>query len=376
MDQARPLSILSLNLDAHILDPQSAVAARERAIGSSVHTYTLLIPHRKDTETRLGESSVAYGIGGIMKPVQLVRIYRKVGELIRASHYDVITAADNYYLALLGWYIARRYHLGFEVQVHGFEKFSGVRAFIAKWVMPRTGAVRVASSRLKDLLVTQFGVPEDRITVAPLFSELIAIAHSDGEQTHSVQLASQVVRQKGSDFVFLTVSRLVPVKNITIQLTAFKRLLARHPDTQLWVVGNGPERLFLEKKARKLGISDRVRFWGWQADTSAFYTYADSFLLSSGSEGWGLVVVEAAAHRLPILMTDVGCAGEFIHDGENGLVVPVGGREAFAEGMERLRTDAALREALSAAAKDSLASLPSREALMQRYVESWERARA
>ena len=376
MNQARPpLNILSFKLIAQILDPHSSFAEQERTHQHYVGTYALLIPYVRDAETSLTESITAYGIGGSTKPIQLVRMYRKACELIRKSHFDVLTVADGYYLALLGLFIARRYNMGFEVQVHGFENFSGVRAFIAKRVLKRADAIRVVSSRLKNLLVTQFGIPEDRITVAPLFFvDTTAIAHSAAEQTLSIHLASQLVRQKGSDFVFLTIARFVPVKNITLQFMALKRLLARHPHTQLWVVGDGPDWALLEKKARKLGIVDHVRFWGWHEDPSAFYTYADSFLLSSDSEGWGLVIVEAAAHRLPILMTDVGCAGEFIHDGKNGLVVPVGDREAFVEGMLRLREQAPLREALSQSAKESLATLPSREELMQRYVSSWERA--
>jgi glycosyltransferase involved in cell wall biosynthesis len=304
-----------------------------------------------------------------------VRIYLKARSLIKQSHYDVLTVADGYYLALVGWLIARRYHLGFEVQVHGFEKFSGLRAFLARRILQRADSIRVVSSRLKKLLVVQFGIPEVKITTAPLFFvDTTVIPRSASEQTLSAELDAQIAQQKKNDFVFLTIGRLVLGKNITLQLQAFKNLLVQYPDTQLWVVGAGPERALLEKNAQDLGVADQVRFWGWHRDPSAFYAHADSFLLSSDSEGWGLVIVEAAAHRLPILMTDVGCAGEFIHDGENGLIVPVGDPRAFEEGMEKIRTDAALREALGKAAEESLATLPSREELIQGYVESWERA--
>lgn len=363
-----PLNILSLNLDVQILDSASAVAERERNIGNHLQTYTLLIPYLRDCEVPLGESVTAWGIGGRIKPVQLVRMYFKARSLIKQSHYDVVTVADNYYLTLLGWSIARQYNLGFEIQVHGFEKFSGARAFVAKRIMPRADAIRVVSSRLKKLLVTQFGVLEEGITIAPLFLEW------KPTPANPTELDSQILHQKGNDFIFLTVARLVPVKNILLQLQAFKNIIAEYPDTKLWIVGDGPERAQLEEEARDLSLADHVRFWGWHAEVSAFYAHADSYLLSSDSEGWPLVILEAAAHRLPILMTDVGCAREFIRDGENGLVVPVGDKEAFLEGMEKIRTDATLREALGKAAKDSLAALLSREELMRRYVSSWERA--
>ncbi len=222
-----------------------------------------------------------------------------------------------------------------------------MRAFLAKKIIPRADAIRTVSSRLKNLLITTFRVPEEKITIAPLFFE-----HK--EKTPNAELVSKIISQKKNYFVFLTAARLVSVKNILLQLESFKNLLTQHPDTQLWIVGDGPERAFLEKKAKDLGIADRVVWWGWQVDVSAFYEHADSYLLSSDSEGYGLVIFEAAAYGLAILMTDVGCAGEFIHDGENGLVVPVRDQEAFTAGMIKLRTNRELRESLGKAAKDSL----------------------
>jgi glycosyltransferase involved in cell wall biosynthesis len=362
-----PLTVLSLNLDTRILDPHSAIAERERAVRASVQIYTLLVPYTRDVEVPLTDSSTAYGVGGSSRLVQLVRLYRKAVELMRWSQYDVLTVQDTYYLALVGWCIARRYDLGFEIQVHGFEKFSGVRALLAKILLPRADAIRVASSRLKDLLVSQFKIPEERITIAPLFFETKQISPS-------AELIFRITQQKGSDFIFLTTARLVPIKNILLQIQAFKNLVVHYPDTQLWIVGDGPEREMLEKIVRKLSLSDRVLFWGWQSELSAFYTHADSYLLSSDSEGWGLVIFEAATYGLPILMTDVGCAGEFIQDGRNGLIVPPRAGKAFEAGMTKLRADAVLRESLGQAAQDSGAMLPSREELIQKYVSSWGKA--
>jgi glycosyltransferase involved in cell wall biosynthesis len=361
------MNVISLNLDTRILDPQSAIAERERAFKDYVQKYTLIIPYSHDRETSLTESITAYGIGGSTKLIQLVRIYRKACSLARKSHYDVMTIQDTYYLAFIGWLIARKYNLGFEIQVHGLEKFSGMRAFLAEKVIPKADAIRAASPRLKDLLMTTFSVPEEKIAVAPLFFE-------PAPRSLRTQLTSRIISQKKNDFVFLTVARLVPVKNITLQLNTFKNLVVRYPDTQLWIVGDGPERALLERNAKELKISDRVVFWGWQSNPSAFYAHADSYLLSSDSEGWGLAIFEAAAYELAILMTDVGCAGEFIHNGTNGLVVPPRDPKALETGMIILRTDAQLRESLGQAAKNSLALLPSKEKLMQWYVSSWEKA--
>jgi glycosyltransferase involved in cell wall biosynthesis len=364
---ARPLlSIVNFSLDPRIIDPHLVVAEQGRTFKNYVQKYTIIIPHSIDTEVRFTESSTAYGVGGNTKLIQLVRMYRKAVSLITHAHYDVLTVHDTYYVAFMGWCIARRYGLGFEIQVHGFEKFSGVRALLAKMLLPRADAIRVTSARLKHLLVTQFKIPEEKITIAPLFAET--------SENPSQPPAPKLMAQKKNDFVFVTIARLVAVKNIALQIKAFKNLVAQYPDTQLWIVGDGPERARLEKVAHDLAVADKVVFWGWQADPSVFYAHADSYVLSSDSEGWGLVILEAAGYRLPIIMTDVGCAGEFIKDGTNGLVVPPGDDVAFEAAMLRLRADAMLRQSLGQTAKDSLASLPSEEELIQRYVASWERA--
>jgi glycosyltransferase involved in cell wall biosynthesis len=91
-------------------------------------------------------------------------------------------------------------------------------------------------------------------------------------------------------------------------------------------------------------------------------------------EGWGLAVIEAAAAGVPIVMTDVGCAGEIIKDGENGLVVPPGNVTALAEALERVMKDEALRSALAEAVRRAVANLAGPEATAEAIRSSLEAA--
>ena len=368
----KQLSILSFKLITQILDPQSSFAEYEKAHENFVEKYTLLVPYPSDTKVSLAKNVIAYGVTGRNKIIQLVKMFLKSRALVTKNHYDVMTVADSYYVALLGLIIARRYHLGFEVQVHGFEKFFGVRAYVARQVLPEADVIRVPSQRLKKFIMDEFGIAEEKIIIAPVFvpQDPALGSHPQGG------LDARIAEQKKNDFIFLTISRLVPVKNIYLQMVALKNMLPDYPETQLWIVGDGPEQAHLEAQAKELGISDHVIFWGRQAEVATFYKNADSYLLSSDSEGWGLVIVESATYGLPILMTDVGCAGEFIYDGKNGLVVPVGEAKAFEEGMRKLRSNAELREALGSAAKASIANLPTKEELIGTYVSGWEKALA
>jgi len=160
----------------------------------------------------------------------------------------------------------------------------------------------------------------------------------------------------------VSVGRLVPWKGVEGIMRAVKELSL--PDIRLKVVGDGPERENLPKHSR-------VIFEGTQKEPSRFYQNADAFLLTSNSEGWGVVVTEAAGFGLPIIMTDVGCAGEFIKNGENGIVIPIGDEDALVAAMRRIIENAELRARLGRSARASFSALPSAEEQIRKQVEEW-----
>ena len=137
-------------------------------------------------------------------------------------------------------------------------------------------------------------------------------------------------------FIFLTVGRLVPVKNIALQLAAIKNIADRQK-IKLVVVGDGPEKDNLKKLADDLHITEQVIFFGWQEKLGDLYHTADCLLLTSDSEGYGLVAVEAKNCHLPVIMTDVGCAREIIQDNIHGLVIPINNQKALVQAMEKMR---------------------------------------
>jgi glycosyltransferase involved in cell wall biosynthesis len=150
----------------------------------------------------------------------------------------------------------------------------------------------------------------------------------------------------------LCLGRLVPVKGVDLAL----RALARAPELDLVVAGDGPERAALERAAAPLGA--RVRFAGEVRgrDRLDLFAAADllvvpSRVLEDGrSEGTPTVILEGKAAGLPVLATRVGGAAEVISDGEDGLLVSTE-VEALGRSLERLAGDRALRERLGATAR-------------------------
>jgi glycosyltransferase involved in cell wall biosynthesis len=115
--------------------------------------------------------------------------------------------------------------------------------------------------------------------------------------------------------------------------------------------GDGPLRSDLERRAHRLGLTDRLRLLGFRSDLSEIYTGFDLVALPSSSEGMPLTVIEAMAAARPVVASNVGGVPEVVVDGVTGLVVPVGDRQALADALAALLQDPARRRAMGLAGR-------------------------
>ena len=357
------MKILNLGLDNSALNKDSALAKRIVEYGGLVEKYVIVVPAKKNKVVKLSDNVLVYGIDVKNKMKGLLGIYILGGKLIRKESFDVISAQDQYYLGFVALKLARKFKIGLEIQVHGFEKYKGLRKLVAKYIIPRADAVRCVSQRLKKQLISEFGVDEEKIMVAPIHLKL---------RIKNYELR---IKNKDDKFVFLTVGRLVSVKNVGMQIKAMTEVVKKYSNAELWIAGDGEERKKLKLGIGGLGLGDNVKLLGWRDDLEKIYNKADAFLMTSNSEGWGLVVIEAASHGLPVIMTDVGCAGEVIKDEESGIVIPVGGQKKLEEVMVKLIEDKELRGRLGKSAQEAVRKLPSKEETLDLYKESWKLAR-
>jgi glycosyltransferase involved in cell wall biosynthesis len=140
--------------------------------------------------------------------------------------------------------------------------------------------------------------------------------------------------------VVITVSRLVPIKNVRLLVEAFALVRARLPGAHLVVVGDGPEAAALRARVIGLDLADAVTFAGFvpHRETPSFYRAADVFALSSDFDNSPNVVLEAMACALPVVTTDVGGVREMVTDRSGGAVVPAGDAASFARALESYLT--------------------------------------
>jgi len=167
------------------------------------------------------------------------------------------------------------------------------------------------------------------------------------ESIRSVVRTSQGLH---GSFVILVVAHLIPQKGVEVALRALKELPDR---VVLWVVGDGPERLALQRAAESLGVHKRTRFCGLQADVSPFMQAADCLACPSlWEEAAGLVILEAMACGLPVIGSAVGGIPEFIVQGQTGSLFPAGDHRALAHHITQLCSSTAQWENMRAGARD------------------------
>lgn len=151
-------------------------------------------------------------------------------------------------------------------------------------------------------------------------------------------------QQKPIQVLFVGVLR--HEKSAETLIGAVARLQQQGLPLHLHIVGDGPQRVDVEREAVAMLLPNTCYFHGFQTSPEVLhrhYVQADLFVLSSVSEGLGRVLLEAMARGVPVVATRVGGIPEIVKHEQNGLLVPPRDVGAMAQAMERLITEASLR---------------------------------
>lgn len=220
---------------------------------------------------------------------------------------------------------------------------------VPRVVEPAAGAL-VLGSLAADSLVAH-GLPSERIW---RFANTIDVdewgKHADALSGHRDVIRGSLGASR-EDVVVLSVARLAPEKGLDTLIDALA--LLDDARVRLVVAGSGDERETLERRASAARVT--ATFLGavqWH-ELREIYAAADVFALLSRHEPWGVVVNEASAMGLPLVLSDrVGAARDLVREGENGFVVPADDPAAAAEVLRPLVADGRLRRAIGDSARE------------------------
>ncbi|GAM12008.1 glycosyltransferase [Mesobacillus selenatarsenatis] len=206
---------------------------------------------------------------------------------------------------------------------------------------PNASFVAVSSFIRKKLI--DKGFPEERI-----------FTHYIGVDLQKLQISQSVKRENAVLFV----GRLIENKGCEFLLEAFKKISAHSPETELWIVGDGPEKKQLEEKAR--AISTKITFFGVKPyeevirlmNRAKIFSVPSVEIDTGASEGLGMVFVEAHAMGLPVVSFKTGGIPEAVINNETGLLVNQRDVKGLADSLLTLLQNPALIEKMSLNALD------------------------
>jgi UDP-glucose:(heptosyl)LPS alpha-1,3-glucosyltransferase len=179
---------------------------------------------------------------------------------------------------------------------------------------PDLKAMICNSRMVRDDVARRFGVPEDKLQL--IYNGVDCAHFHPGLRAEHRAALRQKLGCSDTVKVILFVGSGFERKGVATLLDA----LARLPEARLWVVGRDKAQAAMERRAARLGVTDRARFFGPQPDVRPWYGAADVFCLPTLYDPFPNAALEALACGLPLVTTTTCGAAELVRPGENGAV--------------------------------------------------------
>ena len=313
--------------------------------------------------------SPVYGRPGASIPARALGITRTIDRLQPAV--VVLAWAMDPTALLVLWHCRARsipciIYTGETDDAAAQRSFACVRDAVRRMFLKSADGFVVYGTSAKRYL-TNRGVDASRIWIAINVVDTEFFRRSV-EELHATGAANVL---SGDGMKLLCVGELIELKALPLLLDALAA--CRHRDVALHLVGSGPQEAELRERCERLGLTSRVTFHGYQqkADLPRYYASADALVFSSMKDVFGLVMVEGAAAGLPVIGSSMsGGTVDVVIPGETGFIVDPRDTSSFAEAIDTLASDAALRGRMGAASKAHAMSRLTPEVSAHGYAEA------
>lgn len=162
-------------------------------------------------------------------------------------------------------------------------------------------------------------------------------------------------------FVFANIGQFVPWKKQLVFLEAASRIVGKIPEAEFMLVGDDVHGRDSEYKnsirdyVENSKIAGKVSFVGWQEDMQEIWPKIDCLVHTAAKEPFGRVIIEAMAHKIPVIAVNACGPSEIIEDGKTGILVRGDDIDGFSEAMLRIALNPELAEKLGAAGYEHVA---------------------
>jgi glycosyltransferase involved in cell wall biosynthesis len=275
-------------------------------------------------------------------------IVSRLAKICRDERVTIYHAHD-YKSNVLGVLLRRLYPMRMMTTIHGWVQRTWRTPLyyaLDRWSLPAYEKVLCVSQDLYATCITA-GVRKDRCEV---LDNAIDTDEFQRRQTTDAARAALGLPEQG--LLIGAVGRLSAEKGFDVLIRAVQRLLQGGHDVGLAIAGEGDEQPRLQRLVVELGLQDRVRLLGYQSDMRPVYEAMDVFALSSLREGLPNVLLEAMSMATPVVATKIAGVPRLIQNEDNGLLIEPGSVEELTTALDRLASDAALRNRFATAGRE------------------------
>ncbi len=368
------MKLIILSIDHNLLNRESATSLRMSHYGTYVGEIDVILVGASGESLNLSQNVRVYPVAGTNKASSSFKALSLARQLVKSD--TVIVVQDPFEMGLWGLVVSWITKCPLNVQIHidffsPYFRRQSVRQYlqsmIAPFVLRRADSVRAVSGKIAEYLKDELGVDAKKITIAPVFVDLNIIKN----KSVTIDLHSKFPQ---FDWIILVACRYVKQKNIPLAIEAFEIFKKTHPKAGLVIAGSGPEESTIKEIVVEKDLEESVKIGSWADEFASCMKTCDTFLLSSDYEGWGMTVIEAASLGKPVIMTDVGCANEFLIHEKDGLIVPTRDPEALAVAMSKYYDNRAFAKNMGLAAERSASTYMTMEENDMLMKKSWESA--
>ncbi len=380
------LQVLMLSYDDRVIagntEDTQARHLRYAAKIDHLHMIVWATTVSEKKPVKLSDHLTVYPVGHQGRPFYVLEAWQTAQRLRNQYPIDVITAQDPFFTALVGLW-ARSTETKLQIQNHSDfldnphwlaerPRWNPFLNRIAKYTLPKADRWRVVNAKEKQKYM-QLGLPGGNIDVLPVGVDVKRFA-TKVSGTTVAQLRKKLHLSQTDDVLFW-VGRPVGFKNVPLLIEAFAKVHATNTSAKLVLGGDFSSAADIKAQVDALGLSEVVLFAGAIPNTNlpAYFALADVYLHSSDYEGFGRVMVEAAASGTPIVATHTAGAREILKHQVTALLVPPRDKTAFATAILSLLDNVTLGQQLGSAAQKHVLGVFDPQKAEAAIVKSWQR---
>lgn len=269
-------------------------------------------PRERIPESVVYQRNAAAGKIAFLKCLIVLALSRRRIDVVVCGHLNLFFAA---------MLLAKIKRARLTLIIHGLESWTQPSYILTNWMLRAANSIISVSNYSAQRFCSWSKIPLQRIFILHNSVDLDAFLPGPRDL-----VLARRYRVSSEDKVILTVGRLDTterLKGIDQVIDIVPRLLERYPSLKYLIVGDGSDRARLELKVAELGLSDRIIFAGRipENEKVAHYNLADVYVMPSVGEGFGIVLIEAAACGLQIIGSRADGSREALQDGLLGRLV-------------------------------------------------------